>query len=159
MNRATATIEQFLREAGVNFQTFPHPPAFTAQEEAAKAHVPGRDWAKVVICFADQQAIEAVLPAPFLIDFEKLRRLAGATEIRLAKEHEFRALFPDCEAGAMPPLGPLYRQRVFVDDRLAAEAEIVFDAGSHSRAVRMRYDDFAAVVKPIVGTFSQGPMH
>jgi len=59
----------------------------------------------------------------------------------------------------MPPLGPLYQQAVFVDDRLAAESEIVFDAGSHSQAVRMRYADFAAVVKPIVGMFSHGPMH
>ena len=159
MNRATATIEEFLRKAGVNFQMFPHAPAFTAQEEAAKAHVPGRDWAKVVICFADRQPIEAVLPAPYLVDFEKLRKLAHAGEIRLAQEHEFKGLFPDCEPGAMPPLGPLYRQPVFVDDRLAGEPEIVFDAGSHSRAVRMRYEDFAAVVKPVVGTFSQAPTH
>jgi Ala-tRNA(Pro) deacylase len=159
MNRATAAIEEFLRKAGVNYQMFPHPPAFTAQEEAAKAHVPGRDWAKVVVCFADRQPIEAVLPAPYLVDLERLRKLAHAGEIRLAKEHEFKGLFPDCEPGAMPPLGPLYRQVVFVDDRLAAEPEIVFDAGSHSQAVRMRYSDFAAVVKPIVGTFSHTPMH
>jgi len=159
MNRATASIEEFLRKAGVDFQLVPHPPAFTAQEEAAKAHVPGRDWAKVVICFADRQPIEAVLPAPYLVDFEKLRMLAHAGEIRLAREHEFKGLFPDCEPGAMPPLGPLYRQAVFVDDRLAAESEIVFDAGSHSQAVRMRYADFASVVRPIVGMFSQGPMH
>ena len=112
-----------------------------------------------MVCFADQQPIEAVLPAPFHVDFEKLRKLAHAREIRLASEHEFKRLFPDCEPGAMPPLGPLYKQAVFVDDRLAAEPEIVFDAGSHSRAVRMRYADFAAVVKPTVGTFSQGPMH
>jgi Ala-tRNA(Pro) deacylase len=159
MSPATATIQEFLRKAGVNFQMVPHPPAFTAQEEAAKAHVPGRDWAKVVVCFADHKPIEAVLPAPYQVDLERLRTLANATEIRLAREHEFKGLFPDCEPGAMPPLGPLYHQAVFVDDRLAAEPEIVFDAGSHSHAVRMRYADFAAVVKPIVGMFSQGPMH
>jgi Ala-tRNA(Pro) deacylase len=159
MNPATTSIQQFLRNAGVNFQMIPHAPAFTAQEEAAKAHVPGRDWAKVVICFADGQPIEAVLPAPYFVDLERLRALANADEIRLAREHEFKGLFPDCEPGAMPPLGPLYRQAVFVDGRLASESEIVFDAGSHSQAVRMRYADFAAVVKPVVGMFSQGPMH
>jgi Ala-tRNA(Pro) deacylase len=159
VNAATTSIQEFLRKAGVAFQMIPHAPAFTAQEEAARAHVPGRDWAKVVICFADRQPIEAVLPAPYLVDLERLRTLAHAGEIRLAREHEFKGLFPDCEPGAMPPLGPLYRQAVFVDGRLAAESDIVFDAGSHSQAIRMRYADFAAVVKPIVGMFGEGPLH
>jgi Ala-tRNA(Pro) deacylase len=159
MSPATASIQEFLRKAGVQFQMVSHPPAFTAQEEAAKAHVPGRDWAKVVICFADRQPVEAVLPAPYHVDLERLRQLAKAGEIRLAREQEFKGLFPDCEPGAMPPLGPLYHQPVFVDHRLAAEHEIVFDAGSHSDAVRMRYADFAALVKPVVGVFSQGPTH
>jgi hypothetical protein len=34
---------------------------------------------------------------------------------------------------------------------LAATNAIVFDAGSHSDAVKMRYEDFARVVKPVVG--------
>jgi hypothetical protein len=59
--------------------------------------------------------------------------------------------------GAMPPLGPLYRQRVFVDDTLAEEPEIVFDAGTHTDAIRMRYADFAAVAKPVVGSFGKRP--
>jgi Ala-tRNA(Pro) deacylase len=154
MTPATAFIEEYLRKAGVQFQLIAHAPAFTAQEEAAKAHVPGSDWAKVVICFADRRPIEAVLPAPYLVDLERLRILANADEIRLARENEFKALFPDCEPGAMPPLGPLYHQAVFVDHRLAADHEIVFDAGSHSEAVRMRYADYAALVKPVVGMFS-----
>lgn len=154
MSPATASIQEFLRRAGVEFQMVPHWPAFTAQEQAAKAHVPGRDWAKVVICFADGQPIEAVLPATLQVDLEQLRKLANADEIRLAREHEFKDLFPDCEPGAMPPLGPLYHQAVFVDSQLATEPEIVFDAGSHSEAIRMRYADFAALVKPVLGRFS-----
>ena len=44
----TATIHEFLRKAHVPYSVVPHRPAFTAQEEAAATHVPGRDWAKVV---------------------------------------------------------------------------------------------------------------
>src|SRR5213594_4103489 len=46
-----STIHEFLSEAHVPYTVVPHRPAFTAQEEAAAAHVPGRDWAKVVVCF------------------------------------------------------------------------------------------------------------
>jgi Ala-tRNA(Pro) deacylase len=44
---------------------------------------------------------------------------------------------------------------VFVDVALAAEPEIVFNAGTHTEAIRIRWADFAATVRPIVGTFAE----
>jgi prolyl-tRNA editing enzyme YbaK/EbsC (Cys-tRNA(Pro) deacylase) len=43
---------------------------------------------------------------------------------------------------------------VFVDTALAAQADIVFSAGTHSEAIRMRYADVAAAVTPTVGRFA-----
>jgi Ala-tRNA(Pro) deacylase len=145
------SVERFLGEQHVAYSVLPHRPAYTAQEEAAAAHVPGHQWAKTVACLADDHPILAVVPAPVLVDLDRLRKLAGARDIRLASEREFEGLYPDCELGAMPPLGPLYGQRVFVDRALAEAGDIVFGAGSHSDAVRMRYDDFARTVHPTVG--------
>ena len=139
------------------YAVVPHRAAFTAQEEAAVIHVPGRDWAKVVICLADDKPIQAVLPASLVVNLDRLLPLARASSIRMAFEDELRALFPDCELGAMPPFGPLYGQPVFVDAALAAEAEIVFNAGTHMDAIRMRYADFAAAVRPTVGRFAERP--
>ncbi|RPI47543.1 MAG: YbaK/EbsC family protein, partial [Acidobacteria bacterium] len=56
--------------------------------------------------------------APLIINFEKLRTLIGVRHVRLASEEEMTRLYPDCEVGAVPPLGPLYKQRVCVDRRL-----------------------------------------
>src|SRR5690348_478494 len=36
-------IHDFLHDARVGYTVLPHRPAFTAQDEAAAAHVPGRD--------------------------------------------------------------------------------------------------------------------
>jgi Ala-tRNA(Pro) deacylase len=135
----------------------PHRASFTAQEGAAAAHVPGRDWAKVVVCFIDGMAVEAVVPAPSTINLDRLLELAGGTDIRLAREDELGTLFPGCEPGAMPPFGPMYGQSVFVDISLAAEPEIVFDAGTHVDAIAMRWSDFARTVRPIVGRFAEAP--
>lgn len=153
----TASVQEFLRQANVAYRVVPHVPAYTAQEEAAVTHVPGRNWAKAVICFADGQPVQAVVPADLVVNLERLMRLSGALEIRLAREDELEWLFPDCERGAMPPLGPLYRQRVFVDEALAVEPEIVFNAGTHADAVCMRYEDFAALAQPTVGRFAERP--
>jgi Ala-tRNA(Pro) deacylase len=135
----------------------PHKPAFSAQEDAAALHVPGRDWAKVVVCFVEGVPIQAVVPAPLIVNLDRLLKLAGGTVIRLAQEDELRRLYPGCEPGAMPPFGPLYGQQVFVDVALAMEPAIAFNAGTHTEAMRMEWGDFAASVNPIVGSFAETP--
>ena len=151
----TSEIHAFLRDAHVPYVVLPHQPAFTAREEAAATHVPGRGWAKVVVCFVDGEPVEAVVPAALDVNLDRLRELARGDTIRLADESELDWLFPECEAGAMPPFGPLYGQDVLVDVALAAEDEIVFNAGTHTEAIRMRWPDFAASVRPIVGKFAE----
>jgi Ala-tRNA(Pro) deacylase len=151
------SIERFLGDQHVAYAVVPHRPAYTAQEEAALAHVSGRQWAKTVACIADGRPVLAVVPASSFVDLDRLCELAGAREIRLAREREFEPLYPDCELGAMPPLGPLYGQRVFVDQHLSRMDAIVFDAGTHSEAIKLSYDDFARLVQPTIGDFGVTP--
>ena len=154
-----ASIERFVRTSGVPFTPIHHRVAFTAQEEAAAAHVPGREWAKTVVCMADGRPILAVLPACSRVDLAALRSLAGAREVRLATEQEFSGLYPECETGAMAPLGPLYNQPVYVDDSLAEDPEIVFHAGTHVDAIRIRFVDFVKLVHPVPGRLALQPAH
>jgi Ala-tRNA(Pro) deacylase len=142
------SIERFLAEQHVPYSVIAHRPAYTAQEEASVAHVPGRQWAKTIACLADGRPVLAVVPAPLRLDLDRLCEITGARSVRLAREPEFEGLYPDCEVGAMPPLGPLYGQPVFVDRALAGVGEIVFEAGSHRDAVRMKYEDFVRVAQP-----------
>jgi Ala-tRNA(Pro) deacylase len=151
------SIHEFLREAHVPYTVVPHRPAFTAQEEAAATHVPGRDWAKVVVCVVDGRPVQAVVPAPFTVHLERFLELTGGSQIRLAQEDELPLLFPGCEPGAVPPFGPLYGQPIYVDVKLALEPEIVFNAGTYTEAIAMRWADFARSVRPVVGNFSQVP--
>jgi Ala-tRNA(Pro) deacylase len=151
----TAAIHEFLRAAHIPYTVVPHRPAFTAQDEAVAARVPERDWAKVVACFIDGEPVEAVVPAPALVNLDRLLELAGGRHIRVAEEGELARLFPHCEIGAMPPFGPLYGHTVFVDAVLALEPEIVFNAGTHREAIVMRWNDFVKMVNPIVGRFAE----
>jgi Ala-tRNA(Pro) deacylase len=152
-----SSVSDFLRNRGIPFTVVTHRTAFTAAEEAAVMHVPGRMWAKTVVCIADGEPVLAVLPAHYSIDVERLRALVGATALRLANEVELAPLYPECELGAMPPLGPLYGQRVFLDQAMVEDEEIVFNAGTHTDAIRMKLQDFSRLVKPVVGVFSHRP--
>lgn len=152
-----ACLAEVLKRERMPYVTFRHPPAYTALEQAAVSHTPGRCAAKVVICFADDQPVQAVVPAHYLVDLERLRRLAGAQAIRLAQENEIATLYPEFEVGAMPPFGTLYGHRVFVEQCFVGEPEMVFNAGTHTDCLCMHYGDFADMVKPVVGAFGLKP--
>src|SRR5581483_4303591 len=130
-----------------------HSPAHTAQEIAASAHIPGREMAKTVIVKLDGRMAMAVLPASELIDLDLLADAAYAQRGELADEDEFRDRFPDCELGAMPPVGNLYGMDVYVAEELTQDEEIAFNAGSFTELVRMSYADFARLVKPRILRF------
>jgi len=147
-------VDDFLKKARIPFTVFHHPQAFTAQHEAALSHISGKSWAKTVVCLADGEPILAVLPAHLMVDLVLLRTLAGVATLRLALEREFADEWPDCEPGATMPFGTRRSLRVFVDQSLVGEPEMVFTAGSHTDAIRMHYWDFAELTRPIVGRFA-----
>jgi Ala-tRNA(Pro) deacylase len=81
-----------------------------------------------------------------------MRKVAKALKskaVRLADEGEMAKLFPDVEVGAEPPMGNLWDLPTLVDAHLAADEEIVFQAGTHRNAVRMRYEDYRTLTHPI----------
>jgi Ala-tRNA(Pro) deacylase len=132
----------------VKYVVLRHSPAFTAQEIAATAQIPGRELAKTVMVKIDGKMAMAVLPASSMVDFARLREGLGAKAVELATETEFRGLFPECEVGAMPPFGNLYDMKVVVDSKLKEDTEIAFNAGTHKELVRVPYADFERLVKP-----------
>ena len=146
-------LKEFLDSNNVKYVSVTHSTAYTAQEIAALTHTKGRDMAKTVIVKLGDSLAMAVLPASFRADLEHLKEGIGVETISLATESEFRARFPGCETGAMPPFGNLYGMPVFVDESLTKEKEIAFNAGSHNELMRLAYADFQRLVQPMVLEF------
>ncbi|HPD14413.1 MAG TPA: YbaK/EbsC family protein [Planctomycetota bacterium] len=147
-------LKDFLDSHGVKYLSVSHSPAFTAQEIAASAHIPGKELAKTVIVKLDGRIAMAVLPASRGVDFARLREAAGAGKAELASERDFSDLFPGCEVGAMPPFGNLYGLPVYAEASLAEDRSIAFNAGTHKELVKLAYADFERLVKPKVCEFA-----
>ena len=141
-------LKEFLNSRGVKYVTIQHSPAYTAPEVAASAHVAGRDFAKTVIVRIDGVLSMVVLPANRRLVLADLREMLEVDRVKLATEEEFKAAFPDCAVGAMPPFGNLYGMPVYVASSLAEEPKIAFNACSHSELIKMAYEDFAGLVQP-----------
>jgi Ala-tRNA(Pro) deacylase len=144
------TLAKFLDANKVRYVRISHSPAYTAQEIAASAHIPGREVAKTVMVKIEGKMQMVVTCASCQVDLGELKRAVGAQQVELASEDEFRGLFPECELGAMPPFGNLFDMQVFVTEELTEDDEIAFNAGSHTELVRMSYGDFARLVEPTV---------
>ena len=138
-----------LNENKAQYEILHHAEAVTAQRIAQAEHVKGRHHAKVVMVKSGDQHLMIVLPADHQIDLEKVEKVIGNT-VSLGKEQEFKSLFPDCAIGAMPPFGNLYNLPTHVDKQLAEQDYIVFEAGTHTDAIKMSYRDYEKIVKPNV---------
>jgi Ala-tRNA(Pro) deacylase len=143
-------LQHLLDAHRVRYTRIRHAPAYTAQEVAAAAHVPGRELAKTVIVDIDGKLAMVVQTAASKVPLGRVKAVAGARDVHLVSEVEFRDRFPDCEPGAMPPFGNLYGMEVFVVEDLTEDEEIAFNAGTHTDLIRLRYRDFASLVHPTI---------
>jgi len=135
-------LAEFLEVKQAKYRLVTHPGAVTAQEQAAASHTPGSSWAKVVIVKERDGFAMAVLPAPSVVDLNRLKGLIGHGEIRLATVDEIDRVVPDCPPGAIPPFGSLYGLTTFVDRALMRAPEITMPAGDFETAIRMTWREF-----------------
>lgn len=147
-------LDDFLNSKEVPFEKVQHKPAFSANRIARTLHVPGKDVAKTVLLRADDSYVLVVLPGTCHVDLELVRCALDAQRVEMASEQEMAELFPDCEPGAIPPFGSLYHLATLVDESLAEDEEIVFDANTHQQAIRMAYRDFQKQEHPRLGHFA-----
>jgi Ala-tRNA(Pro) deacylase len=148
-------VRDFLDRNHIRYVTITHSPAYTAQDIAASAHVPGKELAKSVIVKLDGKMAMAVLPASKRVDLDHLRASSGAKRAELCSEAEFKDAFPGCEVGAMPPFGNLFGMDTYVDETLREDGEIAFNAGTHTELIRMATVAYESLVRPRVLEFSQ----
>jgi Ala-tRNA(Pro) deacylase len=147
-------LVEFLDGNRIKYVNVTHSTAFTAQDAAQSAHIPGKEMAKSVVVWMDGAMAMAVLPASSMIDFNKLKEATGSKSVELASESEFKDRFPECEVGAMPPFGNLFDIKVIVDKTLADDKEISFNAGNHHELIRMGYADYERLTRPTLGSFT-----
>src|SRR5690242_4366844 len=150
-------LQSYLDSHKIPYQVVNHSIAYTAREAADSLHIPANTFAKVVVIKAEGRYLMAVLPSTWKVDLKRLEEVLECPYVRLATEDELAILFPDCEIGSMPPFGNLYGTPVYVDATLTQDEEIVFDAGSHVGAIKMRYKDFADLVRPQVAELHREP--
>ena len=166
---ATSTIDRphggllaWLTDRGIEHEVHTHPGAFTARATADAEGVDARTFAKVVgVATADGRQVLLVLDATDRVDLRNARRALETDEVRLLSEVELAAVAPDCEAGALPAVGPLFGLPMYADFAVRDDPEISFNAGTHRSSVRVdraAWEAATGVVYADLAADDEGPV-
>ncbi|QKT03447.1 YbaK/EbsC family protein [Ectothiorhodospiraceae bacterium 2226] len=140
------TVKRYLDQSGADYEIVEHPRTLASTHTAREAHVPGQDVAKAVVLQDDQRFLMVIVPATHEVELgvlhEELDRPVG-----LATAAEVNQLFPDCDPGAVPPLGPAYGLETLIDESVGTDPEIYFEGGDHQSLVRMRAETFLDLLR------------
>jgi Ala-tRNA(Pro) deacylase len=134
-------LEQFIEQHDVEYDTVLHPHTGSSMETAEAAHVPGDCLAKGVVVKDEEGFLLVVIPSDYHVELNALEKLLNR-KFELASEAELVDLFPDCEAGAIPPLGEAYAIDTWWDPVLGDKEVVYFEAGDHDTLVRLSGEHF-----------------
>lgn len=136
-----STVSSYLSECDVPYDVLTHPHTSSSGESAQYSHVPGQRLAKSVVLEDDQGYVMVVVPSSRHVDLGEIHRQLNR-DLGLATEGELGRLFTDCELGALPAVGPAYGMETVVDDALAEQADIYFEAGDHEQLIHVTAESF-----------------
>jgi nondiscriminating aspartyl-tRNA synthetase len=149
-------LKAFLDKNKVNYKVFDHQPVFTSEEAALARGAGGslKEGAKAIVFMADKKPIMVVVSGEKKIDIKKFKSLYQIHDLRLATPEEVVS-WTGLKPGAVHPYGNIYNLPLYVDKSLSNNEEIVFNAGLHTRSIRMKYSDYESLTHPIMGSFSK----
>lgn len=142
------TVKHYVEQKPVEYELVSHPHSGSSHETAEASHVNEDHIAKAVIVRDETGYAMVVVPASNYVEMKHLRKELDR-EFELVEENEFARLFPDCEAGAVPPLGPAYGIETFLDEALTSLANVYFEAGDHEHLVHTGGDGFRVLMSGV----------
>jgi Ala-tRNA(Pro) deacylase len=143
-----------LRREHVSYELLPHRHTETAIAEAEALKVDPGEVGKTLILATPSGYARVVLRALDRLDLEKARHALGTAEIALADEVELVGAYPEFELGAVPPVGGAF-DRVLVDERVFANAFVVFEAGTHDESIRLRTVELLSIAEAEVADLAE----
>jgi Ala-tRNA(Pro) deacylase len=77
-----------------------------------------------------------VIPGDAWVNLPAIRKELDR-EMVLAEEKDAAGYFPDCDLGAIPPLGPAYGMETLMDKALISLAYVYLESGDHRSLIKI----------------------
>jgi Ala-tRNA(Pro) deacylase len=140
------TLGHYLDQVHVHFDVVDHAHTTNSEDTARTARVAVNRVAKGVVLRdrRNGRRMMAVIPAANRINFKWLREEFDL-DAELVEEPLLGELFPDCEPGAVPPVGQAFHLTTLWDESLNWVPEVYLEAGDHEHLLHLRQGAFSQV--------------
>jgi prolyl-tRNA editing enzyme YbaK/EbsC (Cys-tRNA(Pro) deacylase) len=155
--RSCTDVHNFLHEEDVAHEII-HLPALadTARRAADLLGVSLAEVVKTLLFYFDTRPALVLVPGDRQASPELLRRVAGCSDVTLARPYEVLQL-TGFRAGALPPCGLALEIATFADPEVFARPVVYCGGGTTTTMLKVRSEDLRRVVRPLVATLTEAP--
>ena len=136
------------------YEVLEHKAVYTSEEAAKVRGTQLKQGCKALICKADGSFIQVVVPGDKEIDLEKVKKELKLKDVNLANADDVKRI-AGCSIGAVPPFGNLFGIKVYFDKKVQENDDVAFNAGLHTKSIRMKAHDLIRVTGGIVRDFAK----
>ncbi len=148
------SIRKMLDERNVKYREVHHEQTFTSEQSAAARGESIRIGGKALLLKVGDEFKLFVLSAALKLDSSAIRKHFGVRTSRFANKEELAertGLVPGC----VPPFGePILPFKLYVDESIARNERIAFNAGSLTDSIILSTEDYVALAQPEIFCFS-----
>jgi len=153
-NAVFSQISDVLNREKIEYEVLEHKAVFTSKEAAQVRGTELKQGCKALVLKTEEGHIQAVVPGNKELDLEKLQKATLFKKLELADAKEVRKV-TGCNIGSVPPFGNLFGLKIYFDKSVLENDVVAFNAGQHTKSIKMKAKDLAKIVNPIVGEFSR----
>ena len=147
-------INDVLNKEKIEYEVLEHKPVFTSKEAAEVRGTELKQGTKALVLKTEEGFIQACVAGNKELDIEKLQKITLFKRIEMADAKDVRQA-TGCNIGSVPPFGNLFGLKVYFDKSVLENEILAFNAGSHTRSIKMKAKDLVKIVNPVVGEFSK----
>lgn len=143
------SLETVLAQTGIEHLWFDHAPAYSSASSLKVLNRWGSLVLKNLLVHLPTGPAIVVIPAHLRLNLEVLEKVA-AGPVRLGTSQEAWLLFPDCEFGAVPPVGKQYKLPTLWDAKILEATKVVIRGNTSMRSCLISPRDLAGLDNPVV---------
>ncbi|MBP9813565.1 hypothetical protein KBC80_00090 [Candidatus Woesebacteria bacterium] len=147
-------IVEEITATNAEFEPYEHVAVKTSEEAAKIRNTPLREGAKALLLYADEKPIMVVISGDRKLDMKAFKVIYSVRDLRMATPVQVEQV-TGVTIGAVPPFGHIFGIPLYMDKAVSANSHVSFNAGLHTRSIRMAEPAYERVAKPIVGEFSK----
>jgi Ala-tRNA(Pro) deacylase len=147
-------LKSLLDSSKISYEVMEHDAVFTSEEAAKTRGTELKQGVKALIVKTDNSFVQCNVPADSELNLEKVKGITKSQTVGLATASEVKKV-TDCSIGSVPPFGNLFSIPVYIDTHVKNNEIVAFNAGSHTKSIKMKAEDLIAITKAHVVDIKQ----